>query len=41
METTKKNELLLVSGIIVLTITLGFVAYKRLKEKGVLITIGG
>lgn len=39
--TTRQKELVLVGGLIALTIGLGFIAYKRLKEKGVLIKIGG
>ena len=41
MDATKKNELILVSGLVILTFTLGYVGYKRLKEKGLLIKIGG
>ena len=41
MEATKEKELLLVGGLIVLTIGLGYLAFKRLKEKGLLIKIGG
>ena len=41
MEATRQKELVLVGGLIVLTIGLGFIAYNRLKKKGVLIKIGG
>ena len=40
MEVTRQKELVMVGGIIFLTIGLGFIAYKRLKEKGLLIKIG-
>lgn len=40
MEATKKRELALVGGLIILTFGLGFIVYKRLEKKGINIRIG-
>jgi multisubunit Na+/H+ antiporter MnhG subunit len=37
----EKKKLLIIGSIIVLIGGIGFLAYKRLKEKGILIKIGG